>query len=222
MKIKRFVEKVNYSYTIQDYFSDLEDYLDSTEIELTELNPNFYEVEIYPNDKQRKIQRDNTLSVAMLELNYVREKNKWQLECLKYIENAIMALENDDNVERIIFKEVNGGFSIKINTTITTNDDEWFSITDNDLSYDEFKIKKIMKDKFDIKLLSVSDDFDDDYENYILFIFEGDINTSDVVRFIKSKRLADNSSRVFKHPHIRKRDGETRISFGLNNRLNFR
>jgi hypothetical protein len=219
MKIKRFVEKVNYSYTIQDYFSDLEDYLDSTEIEVTELNPNFYEVEIYPNDKQRKIiQRDNT---PMSELNYFREKNKWQLECLKYIENAIMALENDDNVERIIFKEVNVGFSIKINTTITTNDDEWFSIIDNELVYDEFKIKKIMKDKFDIKLLSVSDDFDDDYGNYILFIFEEKegkvINTNDIVRFLKS-----SSRFTFLHPSIRKRDGQTMISFGLNDRLNFR
>lgn len=53
MKIKRFFESTNYS-TIENYFSDLEDRYDGAILEITQINPNYFRIEVAPSEKIRK------------------------------------------------------------------------------------------------------------------------------------------------------------------------
>ena len=53
MKIKRFFESINYS-TIENYFSDLEDRYDDAILEITQINSNYFRIEVVPSEKIRK------------------------------------------------------------------------------------------------------------------------------------------------------------------------
>ena len=54
MKIKRFFESTSYISTIENYFSDLEDRYDGSILEITEINPNYFRIEVAPSEKIRK------------------------------------------------------------------------------------------------------------------------------------------------------------------------
>jgi hypothetical protein len=171
MKIKRFFESINYS-TIENYFSDLEDRYDDAILEITEINPNYFRIEVAPSEKIRKqlaLRDTSPLSI----INRIKVSNKWQNECLEFIERGIVALNNSDGIEKISFHEKNGVFNILVNTTIEGETPEDWIKVDNEgyMEYDEILLKRIMKEKFDVDLIGSTFDKDSD-ENYMLLMFK--------------------------------------------------
>lgn len=189
MKIKRFFESINYS-TIENYFSDLEDRYDDAILEIIQINPNYFKVEVAPSEKIRKqISITNTEPLTII--NRLKAVNKWQNECLEFIERAIVALNNSGDIEKIKFDEKwRTGFTIYINTTIegeTTED--WIKVdNDGDMECDEILLKKIMKEKFDVDLIGSSFDKEED-EDYMLLMFKESLtneNKESIKRYMLS------------------------------------
>jgi hypothetical protein len=227
MRIKRFYEKVDYKSDIENYFSDILDHLDHTELEITKLNSNLYEVEIYPDEIKRNSMKNTRDNSVISEINYIINKNKWQINCLEYILNAINALNNDNNIERVLFKQDGVGFNIRINTTISeevkTND--WISIIDDQyVSFDDIKLKIIIKEKFNVELSHVSIDFDDESGNYMIFTFSNDISQHGyaIISFLKETKdesLPWERGLIFKKSHYI--PSPRQITLFLNNGLQF-
>ena len=172
MKIKRFFESTNYS-TIENYFSDLEDRYDGAILEITQINPNYFRIEVAPSEKIRK-QLVLSDTSPLIIINRIKVSNKWQNECLEFIERGIVALNSNDNIEKISFYEKNGVFNILVNTTIEgETPEDWIKVDDEGyIEYDKILLKRIMKEKFDVDLFHIEFDKWDNGEDYISLGFK--------------------------------------------------
>jgi hypothetical protein len=172
MKIKRFFESTSYISTIENYFSDLEDRYDGAILKITEINPNYFRIEIAPSDKIRKQMYRSDLDPLSI-INSIKVSSKWKNECLEFIERGIVALNSNDNIEKILFYEKVGVFNILVNTKIEgETPEDWIKVDDDGyMEYDKILLKRIMKQKFDVDLIGSTFDKDSN-ENYMLLMFK--------------------------------------------------
>lgn len=218
MKIKRFFESINYS-TIENYFSDLEDRYDDAILEITQINPNYFKVEVAPSEKIRK-QISITTTEPLTIINRLKVLNKWQNECLELIERGIVALNNSDGIEKISFHEKNGVFNILVNTSIEgETPEDWIKVdNDGDMEYDGFLLKRIMKEKFDLDLIGFPLDIDDYGENYMILMFKKSLteeNKESIKRYMisLSATIYDQNRSIFQN-EVYSRD--SRMTFNFN------
>ena len=208
MKIKRFFESTNYS-TIENYFSDLEDRYDGAILEITEINPNYFRIEVAPSEKIRKQLVLNDTSPLSI-INRIKVSNKWQNECLEFIERGIVALNSNDNIEKISFYEKNGVFNILVNTTIEgETPEDWIKVDDEGyIEYDKILLKRIMKEKFDVDLFHIEFDKWDNGEDYISLGFKKRLSEQNVESIKKymlslSANFEGQNRQIFNEPYSR-------------------
>jgi hypothetical protein len=218
MKIKRFFESINYS-TIKNYFSDLEDRYDDAILEITEINSNYFKVEVAPSEKIRK-QISITTTEPLTIINRLKVVNKWQNECLEFIERAIVALNNSGDVENISFNEkFRVGFTIFINTTIEgETPEDWIKVDDDgDMEYDKILLKRIMKEKFDVDLFHIEIDNKESQGDFLILGFKKILkkeNKESIEKYMMSlsATIYDQNRKIFNDTWSR----DSRMTFNFN------
>jgi hypothetical protein len=155
MKIKRFFESVESDrFIIDDYFSELSEggsFDKEIRFTINEINENLFKVYI-----QFKIDKNYNIDIYP-KLDLLEKKNDLKSKIFKYIKSSILGLLNDDSVDDIKIHEEDFGYEIEVLTKLKGNIEDWIYVDDDQsITYDERRFRKLMKNKFNVNVVSSS------------------------------------------------------------------
>ena len=167
MKIKRFFESTQSDKSIiDDYFAELSEggSMDNkVNFSIKEINDNYFKVYVF-----LKIDRNQNIEIYQ-KLNLLEKKNDLKSKIFKYIKSSILGLLNDDSVDDIKIHEEDFGYEIEILTNLKGELEDWIYIDDDQsVTYDERRFEILMKNKFNVNVVSSSinmeaDKYGDEY-----------------------------------------------------------
>ncbi len=192
MKIWRFHESLENDFlTIKDYFSSFSEDLDEMcSVHFNKINDNLFEVVIrFTGDTTSKIKEETNLT----KLDHWINMNEVDNKILNELRSSMRALVDDDMLEEFELTKQNWGYQIEIHTKIKGDVSEWVYTEDYEIYYDKNRLKRLIKDKFDVDVESsyMGEEYDKRGDRYLLFYITFKNNISDEMAKQIQKFLSD-------------------------------
>ena len=195
MRILRFnesKENEDIQVIIKEYFASFEDMEDICTLEFKKINDTYFKIKIRLKNSNTKIKQQYYIKsesdLFILDNHIINNTNDNKI--LTELKASLNGLINDDvledfNISRqyAIVPASYILYEIKIWTKVSGDYQQWVFINDYHLLYDKVRLKQLIKDKFNIEIISsiLEEDYDRYNDRYIRFgiEFEKGVNLTD-------------------------------------------